>query len=177
MIEDRVRGRGHARCVGFRLARGGFILSTDADTVVPPTWIDDLLDRFSSQRIVAVSGTARIGDCAALTNGLFNMLQPTLMVLYWVAFGHFWLTGCSFAIRRGSYERCGGFHSDLCEQEDTELARRVRRVGHIAFMRKPVTCSGRRFRQGLFRVILDYIISYVATVMFSRGTVRLPDVR
>lgn len=174
IVEEPVRGRGAARAAGFKIALGEIILSTDADTVVPPQWIDSLAGRLDRDNtIVAVTGTCIIADCRRRTNRLFNVLQPNFMRAYRIVFGHFWLTGNNFGVTREAYCTAGGFDPSLRDQEDMELGFRLQRVGRIRFFRQPaVLTSGRRYHDGLINGLLGYVKAFlclfVLHIEFSR---------
>lgn len=178
LISESVKGRGAARRAGFAKARGGLLLSTDADSYVPPNWLKKLTESLQQDQIAAVTGTMRIMDQGWLTNALVNVLQPLSMRLYRFIFGHYWLSGFNFEIRRDVYQKSGGFMSELNIQEDIELSFRISRLGKILFLPDmPVTVSGRRFNNGLIRGMVPYIKTFIK--FFGRGDtqVMLDDVR
>lgn len=182
VIHEPKKGRGAARAAGFGVARGDIIFSTDGDAVVPPGWIASLLaDLQRHPDAAAVSGTFRIADCGPCTNLLFNIIQPLAMLLYCPFFGHYWLTGSNFAIRKSAYEAAGGFDTDATSSEDTDLAFRVKKVGRIRFVwNVPVTSSGRRFRgglPGLLRGLLAYPTSWIGRFVLRKKDAELRDVR
>ncbi|HSH31897.1 MAG TPA: hypothetical protein VK963_04500, partial [Candidatus Saccharimonadales bacterium] len=95
------------------------------------------------------------------------------MVLYRLVFGHYWLTGSNFAIRRAAYRRSGGFSMQINDLEDIELGFRVRKIGRIKFIRHlPVTSSGHRFRQGLAGGLWPYIRAFVGRFYFKKVIAR-----
>lgn len=178
IISESQKGRGKARQVGFKKALGDMILSTDADTVVPPNWVEELVNSFKEKDIVAVTGPCRINDCSWIINKIFNFLQPTAMILYRLIFGHFWLSGFNFAIRKSAYVKSGGFNPDLNVQEDVELSFKVKKIGKIKFMSNlPVLFSGRRFKNGLIAGCIPYIKTFLRYFFFNRKDVYLEDIR
>ena len=46
VIAEPRKGVAHARQAGFATARGAIIASTDADTVVPPFWVERIMEHF-----------------------------------------------------------------------------------------------------------------------------------
>lgn len=173
VIQEPLKGIGAARAAGFQEAKGGIILSTDADTEVPERWVGMILQSFSDPRVAAVTGTCRIQDCSRWRNALFNGLQPRLMTLYRIVFGHYWLTGSNFAIRRDTYLRAGGFNPKIHLVEDLDLAFRVRKLGKIYFLRSaPVLTSGRRFKKGLLRGFGSYVVKFVRIFVFRAVAAR-----
>ncbi len=178
ILSEKNKGRSPARRTGFAAAKGEFIFSTDADTIVPENWIDEMMSNFSDQSIVAVTGSCKIHDSGWLINYFFNVIQPLSMKGYRIAFGHYWLSGFNFAIRKSAYIKSGGFNPELNSQEDTELSLRVNKLGKIKYVSKPlVTFSGRRFHQGLVKGLLEYISSWISVIVLKRHETILRDVR
>jgi len=179
IVNETKKGRSPARRAGFAVAKGDIIFSTDADAIVPPDWIKEILPHFSDPNIVAVSGTCKIHDCSLRINTLFNFIQPLSMKLYRIVFGHYWLSGFSFAIRKETYHQSGGFHPTLNIQEDIDLAFRVARIGKIKYIPRPVVLfSGRRFQNGLLQGLIPYVKSYyMYSVLKKEDKVFLSDVR
>lgn len=180
IIRENRKGRGAARASGFREARGDIILSTDGDSIVPPDWIGALASKLrKNPNIVAVTGPCRINDAGALTNALFNVIQPLSMHLYRLFVGHYWLTGSNFGVKCEAYEKAGGFDPAAPSSEDTELAFRVKKIGKILYINVPVISSGRRFQGGFFGLLkglLAYPWTWIVRFVF-RKNVDLSDVR
>lgn len=177
LLNEPKKGRGQARFAGFRKARGDIILSTDADSIVPPTWIDRMLIPFEDPKVVAVTGTGRIEDCSERINKTFNLAQPFSMVLYRLVFRHYWLSGFNFAIRSETYKKAGGFNPEINSNEDLDLSFRVTRCGKIEFLKgSTVTVSGRRVRRSFIKGVVPYFTSYVKYFALKKPPT-LTDVR
>jgi len=175
---EKEKGRGAARNKGFMEASGNIILSTDADTKVPPNWIEELSNKLLESRAVAVSGTCKIFDCGRFDNAAFNFLQPLVMKLYRVIIGHYWLSGFNFAIYKKIYESSGGFNPKLNALEDIELSFRVSRVGKILFAPDlPVIFSGRRFHNGLIYGTVSYMLAFIGCFFFKKENAVMSDIR
>lgn len=178
IIKEETKGRGAARKIGFEKATGDVIFSTDSDTIVPPNWIEDFMKALKSKNVIAVSGNCKIDDCGRRSNTVFNLLQPVFMRSYRIFLGYYWLSGFSFAIYKDAYEKSGGFNDLLTAQEDVDLSFRVKKVGKIKYASKtPVIFSGRRFKNGLVRGLMQYPITYTESFVLKRKHVNLPDVR
>jgi glycosyltransferase involved in cell wall biosynthesis len=176
VIRESRQGRGAARRAGFEAARGQIIFSADVDTVYPPDWCGSLLAAMAESGIVAATGTAQIDDLGRWRNAIFNLFQPLTMWCYWLILGHHCLSGFNVAIRRDVYTASGGFDVALNAEEDADLSRRVAQLGKIRFVHVPVTFSGRRFRRGLLRGLLDYVVLF-ARYRARRTSAALSDIR
>jgi len=178
IILERKKGRGLARNTGFKSAQGEVIFSTDADTILPANWIEVMSYHLQDKKTIAVSGPCRINDCSWLKNTIFNLLQPTVMILYRLVFGHFWLTGSNFAIKKSVYVRSGGFNPQLNALEDIELGFKICRIGKIKFISSlPVQSSGRRFKQGYIKNLLAYPGVFFWFLLSQKQKAGLSDAR
>ena len=178
IVSEKQKGRGAARHKGFTEAKGEIILSSDADTIVPDNWISTLVERLKTSNSIAVSGTCKITDCDPLTNFSLNFFQPLGMRFYRVVFGHYWLSGFSFAIYRDIYNQSGGFNPKLNGQEDIDLSFRVAKLGNIKLIPDlPVIFSGRRFKKGLLMGLIPYAKTFADYYLFKKENFILKDVR
>jgi len=173
---ERRQGRGAARHTGFALARGQVVFSADADTTYPANWLSSLLGALADPAVVAATGTARVDDLSGWRNAVFNIGQPLAMWCYRLVLGHHCLSGFNFAIRQDVYRVSGGFDPALNAEEDADLSRRVARLGKIRFVFVPVTFSGRRFKRGLLRGLLAYMVLF-GQYRMRRTSAYLSDVR
>lgn len=117
---------GLARAIGceaaLRHAEVDWIACTDADSVVPPTWIDEQL-RLAAAGADVVVGTVRpdFADLSALqTNAWLATHQPG------VANGH--VHGANLGLRASAYLSVGGF-APVSEHEDNDLVARLATAG------------------------------------------------
>ena len=137
VIREEKKGRGAARAAGFKAARGDIIFSTDADCAPLPQWVQILTTVLRRDpHLAAVTTPFVIRDCSYVYNAILNF-QWLLMCVYRTFFGHFWLNGSSFAIRKETYEAASGFNREVEAMEDTDLSRRVRHLGNIRLLQHP----------------------------------------
>lgn len=177
VIKEPRQGRGAARDSGFSQAQGEIILGTEADTILPQDWIDKLFKNFDQTNIVAVTGTCTF-DSYKRQVKLMDFFQPLFMRLYRLFFGHYWLSGFNFGIRKEIYKRVGGFKSDLKTLDDVELAARVNKLGKIVFIPDtPVLVSGRRFESGILRGLGEYVQSFWQLMILKKNVNTFSDVR
>jgi len=178
IVHEKKKGRGSARKTGFLAAKGNIILSTDADSMIPPYWIEKMAAHFEDGSVIAVTGTGKITDRSKISNTLFNVLQPLSMRAYRLTFGHYWLTGFNFAITKDAYLKAGGFNEDLNAQEDVELAFRVKKIGKIKFVKNiPVEVSGRRYQKGFLVGIFPYVSTFIEYFLLKKTSIILSDTR
>lgn len=178
IIVQKIKGRGAARQKGFQQAEGEIILSTDADTIVPPSWIELFSKTLKDSNAIAVTGTCKMMDCDFLTNTILNISQPLIMRIYRLIFGHYWLSGFSFGIYKSAYIKSGGFNKYLNALEDIDLSFKVSRIGQIKFISNlPVIFSGRRFKKGLIKGILPYLTTFITCFFYKNEKITMSDIR
>lgn len=176
IIHEEKQGRGAARARGFKEAKGEIILSTDADAIVYPDWINTLVSGIGEE-VIATTTSCKTLDLGFIKDAIFDFVQPTATILYRLIFGHYWLAGFSFAISKSVYIKSGGFNPNLQALEDTDLAVRVAKFGKIKFINKPVIFSGRRFKKGLLSGIFAYIKTFILAYTLKREPVFMGNPR
>lgn len=176
IVTEKKQGRGAARAKGFEKARGDVILSTDADAIVYPEWINTLVGGIRGE-VVATTSSCQTLDLGFIKDAVFNFVQPTATILFRLFFGHYWLAGFSFAILRSAYQKSGGFNPNLQALEDTDLASRVAKLGKIKFINKPVIFSGRRFKKGVISGLFEYIKTFIFAYTLKREPVYMGNPR
>lgn len=154
VIDENKKGRGSARFSGFNAAKGDIILSTDADTILPENWVEVISNQL--KKYSAVSGLCTMNDRNFIENALFNFGQPVAMIIYRIRYGHFWLNGFNFGIKKKQYISSGGFNKTLNSIEDIDLSFRVAKICKIKLVNLKVKFCGRRFRKGIFSGSLEY---------------------
>lgn len=110
--------------LGVEAAKSPIIVTTDADTVAPPEWLEKLLRHFSDPNVVAVGGPARplepdtVSDL--YTKGLSAVAQAGL------------LYDANMAFRRDIMLRSGGY-ARLKTGWDWDLSSRLHRYGRVVY--------------------------------------------
>ncbi len=166
VIRESRKGRGQARRTGCAHARGDIIACTDADAIVPETWIESIVAGFVVRPgAAAIVGASVIDDCGRATNFLYNHGLPVVLKGAWVMGKHGWLNGYSCAIRADAYRASGGFDPSLNAGEDTELSIRLSKIGGIDLVHAlDVRFSGRRFKRGVVRGAWEYAKMFHDTI-------------
>jgi glycosyltransferase involved in cell wall biosynthesis len=176
IIDEPQRGLVQARRAGCLAATGELIANIDADTMIPPGWLDTVLAAFARQpRLAALSGPFIHYDSPKST-------RVTAAVFYRFAFLSYLLVrfvfragsmmqGGNFVVRKTAIDATEAFNPDFSFYgEDTELARRLSKVGPVKFsFALPAFSSGRRLAaEGLLRVAFHYSVNYLWAVMFKQ---------
>lgn len=110
--------------VGVEAAKTPIVVTTDADTVVPPDWLEKVLRHFSDPNVVAVGGPVRPFEPNTVsdlyTKGLSAVAQAGL------------LYDANMAFRRDVMLRSGGY-AHLKRGWDWDLSSRLHRYGRVVY--------------------------------------------
>jgi glycosyltransferase involved in cell wall biosynthesis len=112
-------GCAYARAEGFRRVQGEIILCTDADTELPPNWVQKVAEEFKDPRVVAV-GTFVIYSGAIFSTVNSCLVMPILYVRSLFNDSEFF--GPSFAVRKQAYESINGLNALLAVKEKIGLS-------------------------------------------------------
>ena len=178
VIDEPKKGRGTARATGANEAKGDYLFYTDADAKVPKHWISGVMKYFDDPQVVAVTGPWKVHDVKGFTRFFLNNFQEIAVLPYTLAAGMHWLTGFHMAIRKDIYKKAGGFDPDLNAHEDIDISERLRKFGKIAYAKDVVVIqSGRRYKKGLIRGLLDYELTGIKFFLFGSKSILLKDRR
>ncbi|CAN5835670.1 glycosyltransferase family 2 protein [soil metagenome] len=150
VVEVDHRNVGTARASGVAAALGAssmapaqhtWLASTDADTVVPPDWLDHQLDQ-ADAGFVAVAGVVRVDSFVDHPMGTESVFAARYAIEPGVAHTH--VHGANIGARADAYLRAGGWEA-LGLAEEHDLWRRLRAAGErcLATTTLWVTTSGR----------------------------------
>lgn len=135
------KGKLSARDYATRQVHEGIIVSVDADTYYPPTWLSKTIASFNDKSVMAATGP-RLYDMTG------HWLQKIANRLIWR------LYGSNSAFRYWAFEATGGFNLSINQQnsqamvaeEEIYLKERLARLGKIVYRYdNPVVTSTRRF--------------------------------
>jgi glycosyltransferase involved in cell wall biosynthesis len=171
VVHEPKKGLTRARQRGLEVAHGELLGFVDADTRMPPGWINRVLRTFERYpNVVCVSGPYIYYDA--------KPWQRVMVRLYWVflASPAYWMTrymvvGGNFAARRSALEQIGGFDTEIAFYgEDTNIARRLSKAGKVMFMlRLPMRTSSRRLQaEGMAATAGKYVANFVSEVVLKR---------
>jgi glycosyltransferase involved in cell wall biosynthesis len=147
---------GGARNDGALKARGDILVTTDADTYLPPDWLSRIERDFADPSVVMLYGPVKPIE-KGIKNHLYLFMANTFAGIgYLTGTIHFTL-GCNSAFRREDFMKAGMYRvSDA--GDDLEIAHRMKKLGKIRFDRRLwVGFSMRRYDQfGALRSIYEW---------------------
>jgi len=176
VVDEKEKGLVRARRAGYLASTGDLIANIDSDTRLIPGWLGKVMAAFEKDpKLVALSGPFIYYDAP------WSVRAITRFFYYW---GYFFylvnryifrvgsmVQGGNFVLRRTALETIGGYDTSLnFYGEDSDIARRINRVGKVKFTFKlPVYSSGRRLaKEGTLTIGLRYMMNYFWIMFFKR---------
>ncbi|HEY5383419.1 MAG TPA: glycosyltransferase family A protein [Candidatus Paceibacterota bacterium] len=155
VVDEMHKGLVRARKAGFNATDGELIANIDADTMLPPGWLNEVMSEFQNDSaLVALSGPFIYYDLPFSK----RMFVRPWYFLGWLFLG-FRIQGGNFVIRRDAWERVGGFDTSIeFYGEDADVAKRLKKAGKVTWSWKlPIYASGRRLKgEGIFKTSFNY---------------------
>ena len=154
-IQDSKRVPG-ARNDGFARARYDIVATTDADCIVAPDWVEQILHSFKDPRVVLAFGpVASIADTSK--NRRYVLLFNTIMGFGAVTRLYYYTLGCNTVFRYEVLERAGMYRI-MDAGDDLEIAVRMRKEGKVVYNRKlKVGFDFRRYEQfGFWKTLYEW---------------------
>ena len=186
VVNEPAKGLVHARRAGYDAATGDIIANVDADTRITPGWIGKVYRAFSRDgRLVALSGPFIYDDAPMSVRFWTRVFYGIGWVFYiinrFILRVGSMLQGGNFVVRRDAMEKIGGYDESLSFYgEDSDIARRLNKVGKVRFMfRLPAFSSSRRLaKEGSFMMGLRYSMNYFWIMYFRKPfTKNYTDIR
>jgi len=175
VIDEPKKGLTHARQAGFVASTGELIANVDADAILPHGWINTVVNEFEKPKLIALSGPIVYHDLPISSNILIRVYYYIGYLSY--LFNRFvfqvgsLLQGGNFVARREALIKIGGYNTAFVFYgEDTEIAKRLNKVGPVVFtFALPMYSSGRRLKEeGFVAMGWKYPINYFWTSFFKK---------
>jgi len=126
-------GRAAALNSGLRHATGDIIVTTDADTIVPLSWLQSFRVQFEQKGVIAVGGAYQahnkdkpLVDATSVLDQIMNGVFKKSMIPNK-------LSGVNSAIRKDVLQDLGGFDENSWWSEDSELGWKLSRIGTVVY--------------------------------------------
>lgn len=168
VVDEPKKGLVVARRAGFEGATGDLVANIDADTMLTPGWIEKVLREFEKDpNLVCLSGPLIYYDLSIWKRALVKLFYGLAFGIYLINRFVFRVSsmaqGGNFVIKRAAFEQAGGFDTAIdFYGEDTDVARRLNKVGHVRFtFALPIYASGRRLaKEGIIKTGIRYSVNY-----------------
>jgi len=186
VVDEPRKGLVRARWAGFVASSGALVANIDADTTLPPGWLARVRAEFARDaRLVALSGPYLYRDLSPGVRRVIGFYYRLAYAVYLV--NHYalrvgaMLQGGNFVVRRDAMARLGAANDRFSFYgEDTDLARRLSRIGRVKFtFALPAHSSGRRLKgEGVVTIGLRYSLNFFwATFLKKPFTEEWRDIR
>jgi glycosyltransferase involved in cell wall biosynthesis len=186
VVDEPRKGLTYARQAGFCASSGELIANVDSDSRLTPGWVETVLAGFAAEKnLVAISGPVVYYDLTPsqlISVRLFYFLAFMVYVLnrYILRAGSM-VQGGNFVLRSDALQSIGGFNLSIpFYGEDTDIARRMNRLGKVEFtFRLKMFSSARRLKkEGMLTIAARYTVNYFWTTFRKRPfTEEYVDVR
>ncbi|MDO8183800.1 MAG: glycosyltransferase family A protein [bacterium] len=174
VVKEEKKGLTKARERGFKEARGEILAYIDADTKMPPGWINLAVKEFAvNPNLAALSGPYVYYDSSSRQKLLVRLYWYAALPLYWLT--GYMIVGGNFLIRKSVLAQMGGFNTTIeFYGEDTDIARRASRFGQVKFNLKLVMpTSARRLKgQGTLKTAWIYLINFLSQVILHKSATK-----
>jgi len=171
VVDEPRKGLTYARQAGFCASSGELIANVDADSRLTPGWVDLVLKAFEEEGdLVAVSGPLVYYDLLPSQRVSVQLFYMLAFIVYglnrYILRAGSMVQGGNFILKRKALESIGGFNLAIqFYGEDTDIARRMNKLGKVQFtFRLKMFSSARRLKkEGMFRMAMRYTINYLWT--------------
>jgi glycosyltransferase involved in cell wall biosynthesis len=134
---------GRARNAGAAAATGEWLLFLDADSLLNPGLLADILAMIEAGKNVGCGSTLAMDGLPWWANGIFHFWRGMSVLFGWAA-------GALIVCRHDAFREVGGFPQDLFALEEIELSKRLKAWGHprglrfTILSRHPLETSSRK---------------------------------
>lgn len=174
-VDEPKKGIVHARAAGYAKATGELIANIDADSRMPKGWIAKVRHEFMNEKLMALSGPYIYYDAPIYIRfftRVFYMVGYVINGFNWYVFGKAsMLQGGNYVLRRSALEAIGGYDTSIeFYGEDTDIGRRVSKIGHVNWTFSfPMHTSGRRLMQeGLIKTGWTYALNFFSITFLKK---------
>lgn len=186
VLDEPRKGITFARQAGYVVSRGRLIANIDADNRLPVGWLKKALAEFEEKpSLVCLSGPLIYFDLPWYKRLVVWFYSRVVFFVYLLNRFIFRLgsvvQGGNFVVRRKALEQIGGFDTSIkFYGEDTDLARRLSRLGLVKFYLKFfIYSSGRRLaKEGVVLTGFRYVLNYYSVLLRHKpATDKYTDIR
>lgn len=148
---------GGARNDGAMEAKGEIIATTDADCIIPPTWIKRIGEDFADKNVVQLYGPVYPIE-EGIGNKFSLLLANTFSRIGYYSQTFYYTLGCNTAFRKDAFLKAGMYRC-IDAGDDLEIAMRMKDLGTVKFDGKlKVGFSMRRYQQfGTMQSLYEWV--------------------
>jgi glycosyltransferase involved in cell wall biosynthesis len=175
VVDESRKGLPYARQAGFAASTGELVANVDSDSRLTPGWVKQVLSTFAEferkgKDLVALSGPVEYYDLKPSQTVSVQLFYLLAFVLYalnrYVLRAGSMVQGGNFVLKASALREIGGFNLSIpFYGEDTDIARRLNRVGRVVFtFQLKMYSSARRLKkEGMLTIGMRYTMNYLWT--------------
>ena len=181
LVAEPQKGLTKARQAGLNAASGDLVAYLDADSRISENWLKIVKREFETDsKLICLSGPYLYYDLPRHQQKLINFYLMVFAFPVYYMIGYLILGG-NFVTKREALNQIGGFDIGISFYgEDTNIARRLSKLGRVKFMKEFfVFSSGRRLAgEGFLRSTVVYALNYLSEALFHKQvTKEYQDIR
>jgi glycosyltransferase involved in cell wall biosynthesis len=186
VVDEPKKGLVNARHAGFEASSAEIVANIDSDTMLPEGWISTVMAAFAADpKLVGLSGPFIYYDLSLWNRFLVRLFYYLTWVMHMLNHHVFRvgavIQGGNFVFTRTAWLKAGGYDRSIAFYgEDTDVAVRLSRVGHVKWtFQLPMLTSGRRLeKEGVFKTAGTYVLNYLWVTFRGRpATKDYTDIR
>ena len=163
VLTETKQGITHARNRGLNTAQGDIIIRTDADTTVPPDWVEHVIRLFNEHNVDAVTGDIVYPEKVLHTRFISASYRFMCRIIY----GFDVLLGPNMAIKKSTWEK---IRDTVClndkeVHEDVDISIHLDKSKGTIYYDKTllVVTSSRRMIHNPYSLFVEYLIRMLKT--------------
>ncbi len=175
VVTERNKGVIFAKQQGYLSSRGNFVVFVDADCIVPPTWLQNIISPFHDPTVVAVTGPYTIIDGPKFHQYYARFAQFITWICYRYWGKNLYLSGGNCAYRKTVLDKfhCFDVTKGVGEDEYGILSK-VLKYGRVIYCPKTrILTSGRRASRGFFdflsQMLVRYSLNFISLRTFGKA--------
>lgn len=168
VVKEKIQGMIPARERGFREAKAEIIARTDADTIVPPDWLEIIYRILMKEKQLAGVTGPFYSKSGKISDYIIKIWSFILIyILGKMSLGHIPLIGSNMALRKSFWKNIHVHTDDRLFLEDWDLSCHLSELGELKYEPKlTVPLATRRFKtiSGLMNYLTRYPFRYFITI-------------
>ncbi|MEX0617111.1 MAG: glycosyltransferase [Candidatus Woykebacteria bacterium] len=177
VIGCQVQGVSVSRQAGGQAAFGEIIAGTDSDTIVAPNWLSIIEKSFKDPKVAAITAGAEFHSTGLINKTLAKYGFPFFMQLQFLL-GKPALNGFSFAIKKETFDKIGGFNLKLASAEDVDLGIRASKEGKVLYVPElKVYTSARRMEKSRIKFFWHHFKNIIRFTLLKKDPESFEAVR